>query len=139
MPTDLNDDQQVLKKRHVGNDIVHIIWSDHWRDYRQDTMLTHFNFILIVIYPLSPLLFRIQILKKINVDCGPLQDGMVIPWKLLPTLVRQTAINANQQVRIMKHSNYEKQIHIRRKQIQEIVQRYPLIGAPKNQVYAAMF
>ncbi|CAG9316491.1 unnamed protein product [Blepharisma stoltei] len=139
MPTDLNDEQQVLKKRHVGNDIVHIIWSDHWRDYRQDTMLTHFNFILIVIYPLSPMLFRIQILKKVNVDCGPLQDGMVIPWSLLPILVRQTAINANQQVRAMKHANYEKQIHIRRKQILELVQRYSVLGAQKNQTYAQMF
>lgn len=79
MPTIESDDQQVLKKRHVGNDIVHIVWSDHWRDYRHETMLTHFNFIVIVIYPLAQKLFRIQILKKVQVDTGPLQDGMVIP------------------------------------------------------------
>ena len=97
-------------------------------------MLTHFNFIIIVIYPLIPGLYRIQILKKIVVDCGPLQDGMVIPTHLLPGLVRQTAIHANQQVRLIKHPNYEKQTQIRKKQIQELIQRYPAL-----QLHAAMY
>lgn len=139
MPTDPTDEQQVQKKRHVGNDIVHIVWSDHWRDYRQDTMLTHFNFIIIVIYPLMKGLFRIQILKKIQVECGPLQDGMVISAALLPSLVRQTAIFAHQQVRYEKHHNYEKQTQTRKKQIQELIQRFPAQQIPKHQVYAAMF
>ena len=139
MPTDPTDDQQVLKKRHVGNDIVHIVWSDHWREYRHDTMRTHFNFIIIVIYPLTPGIFKIQILKKINVDCGPLQDGMVVPEYLLPSLVRQTAIHANQQVRLVKHPNYEKQTQIRKKQIQELIQRHPAQQLQKYQVYASMF
>ena len=142
MPTDPSDEQQVQKKRHVGNDIVHIVWSDHWRDYKQDTMLTHFNFIIIVIYPLSKGLFRIQIMKKINVDCGPLQDGMVVTAPLLPVLVRQTAIHANMLIRLArltKHPNYEKQTHTRKKQIQELIQRYPSQQVPKHQVYAAMF
>jgi hypothetical protein len=139
MPTDPSDDQQVLKKRHVGNDIVHIVWSDHYRDYRPDTMLTHFNFIIIVIYPLSKGLFRIQILKRIAADCGPLQDGMVVPAHLLPVLVRQTAIHANQQVRLIKHPNYEKQTQIRKKQIQELIQRHTAPQLQKHQVYASMF
>lgn len=139
MPTDQTDDQLVSKKRHVGNDIVHIVWSDHWRDYRHDTMLTHFNFIIIVIYPLTAGIFRIQILKKINVDCGPLQDGMVVPAHLLPSLVRQTAIHANQQIRFVKHPNYEKQTQQRKKNIQEIITRYPAQQIQKHQVYASMF
>ncbi|OMJ76113.1 hypothetical protein SteCoe_24589 [Stentor coeruleus] len=139
MPTDPNDDQQVLKKRHVGNDIVHIVWSDHYRDYRQDTMLTHFNFVIIVIYPLSKGLFRIQIYRKTNSDYGPLQDGMVVPAHLLASLVRQTAIYANQQARLSKHPNWEKQTQIRRKQIQELIQRYPVQNPQKHLVYSSMF
>ena len=139
MPTDPTDEQQVPKKRHVGNDIVHIVWSDHYRDYRYDTMLSHFNFIIIVIYPLMPGIFKIQVLKKIAIDCGPLQDGMVIPAHLLPSLVRQTAIHANQQVRLIKLPNYEKQTQIRKKQIRELIERYPAQQLQKHQVYASMF
>jgi hypothetical protein len=139
MPTDPSDGQQVLKKRHVGNDIVHIVWSDHYKDYRQDTMLTHFNFIIIIIYPLDQGFFRIQILKKISVECGPLLDGMIIPSHLLPALVRQTAINSTQQARYNKHPNFEKQLQTRKKSIQELIQKYPIQNPQKHMVYASMF
>jgi hypothetical protein len=29
MPTKANDPQQINKKRHVGNDFVHIVWNEH--------------------------------------------------------------------------------------------------------------
>ena len=80
-----------------------------------------------------------QILKKIQVDVGPLQDGMVISSSLLPSLVRQTAIHANQQVRLINYPNYEKQTQIRKKQIQDIIDRYPASSLQKHQVYAAMY
>ncbi|OMJ93280.1 hypothetical protein SteCoe_3740 [Stentor coeruleus] len=139
MPTDPSDDQQVLKKRHVGNDFVHIVWSEHYKDYRQDTMLTHFNLIIIVIYPLEQGFFRIQILKKVSVECGPLLDGMIIPAHLLTTLVRQTAINSTQQARHNKHPNFEKQLQIRKKNIQELIQKCPIQNPQKHMVYASMF
>ncbi|OMJ76106.1 hypothetical protein SteCoe_24582 [Stentor coeruleus] len=139
MPTDPSDGQQVLKKRHVGNDIVHIVWSDHYKDYRQDTMLTHFNIIIIIIYPVEQGFFRIQILKKVSVECGPLLDGMIIPAHLLATLVRQTAINSTQQARHNKHLNFEKQLQTRKKKIQELIQKYPIQNPQKHMVYASMF
>ena len=86
MPTDINNDQQLLKKKHVGNDNVVIIWSENWKDYRQETLLTHFNFVNIVIYPLEKLMYRIQIFNKAGVEFGPLKDGMVVSWKILPYL-----------------------------------------------------
>jgi hypothetical protein len=55
---------QVAKKRHVGNDFVHIVWSEHKRDYNPDTIVSQFNDAHIVIYPLPSGLFRIQIFKK---------------------------------------------------------------------------
>lgn len=55
--------------RHLGNDEVHIIWSEHWRDYRRNIFKTQFADILIIIYPLPNGLYRIQIDKKKNVSC----------------------------------------------------------------------
>ena len=54
--------------RHLGNDEVHIVWSEHWRDYRRTIFKTQFADVLIVIYPLPNKLFRIQINKKQNVS-----------------------------------------------------------------------
>jgi len=50
--------------KHLGNDEVHIVWSDESREYRRDVVQTQFGDVIIVIYPLDNGLFRIQILKK---------------------------------------------------------------------------
>lgn len=100
MPTKANDNQQIHKKRHIGNDFVHIVWSEHDRDYRPWTIVSQFNFVHIVIYPLKYPMFRVQIFTKPEVGLfGPLMDGMVIDKAHLPSLVRLTAINANKTVR----------------------------------------
>merc|ERR1719233_2002511 len=91
------------KKRHVGNDYVSIIWSDHDMHYLPETIRSDFNFVHIVIYPLNSGLFRISIYKKEKanlLDFGPLQDGMVVPFSILPGLVRTTALNADRTVRL---------------------------------------
>jgi hypothetical protein len=124
MPTDPNDEQQVLKKRHVGNDIVQIVWSENSRDYLQDTITSQFNIVHIIIYPLPYKLFRIQIFKKFDDELGPLQDGMIIPWTTLATLVRVTAINANQLYRKSQKHKYEKPMFIRKKLISDIISRH---------------
>ena len=43
------------KKRHIGNDLVRIIWNDSGMPYRFDTLATQFQFVNIVIEPHSPL------------------------------------------------------------------------------------
>jgi hypothetical protein len=100
------DPQQIHKKRQVGNDHVHIVWSEHSRDYRPSTISSEFNDAHIVIYPFasnsphSPQLFRIQIHAKASVPLfGPLLDGQIVPWNLLAVLVRLTALNANRAIR----------------------------------------
>ena len=50
--------------RHLGNDEVHIVWSEHYRDYRYGIVNTEFGDVLIAIYPLENHLFRIKIIKK---------------------------------------------------------------------------
>ena len=124
MPTHCDDPQQIHKKRHVGNDIVHIVWSEHSRLYRPSTITSQFNDVHIIIYPLPNDLYRISIQQKDNIGLfGPLQDGMILTEDLLGPLVRTTAINANRVVRKLQEV-YRKPFPIRAYHIREINQRY---------------
>jgi hypothetical protein len=138
MPTDHSDDQQVLKKRHVGNDIVQIIWSENCRDYRQKTITSQFNFVHIIIYPLPSNLFRVQILKKIPGNLGPLQDGMMVPWTILAPLVRATAINANHLYRKTSELKYEKPSITRKNLLIDTIQKN-LSKATDSDTLSALF
>jgi hypothetical protein len=55
----------LLQTRHLGNDEVHIVWSEHCRDYRRDIIPTEFCDILITIYPLG------NNLNRVTVNCKP--------------------------------------------------------------------
>ncbi|KAL6045583.1 Rap-GAP domain-containing protein [Balamuthia mandrillaris] len=124
MPTDPEDRQQILKKRHVGNDIVHIVYSEHSRDYRPLTITSQFNDAHIVIYPLRNGLFRTQVFRKEKVALfGPVLDGMVLSKKVLGLLVRQTAINANQYVRNIMQG-YEHPYPTRRRYVAEFAEKF---------------
>ncbi|XP_033860055.3 ral GTPase-activating protein subunit alpha-2-like isoform X3 [Acipenser ruthenus] len=94
MPSD-PDDSLTRKLRHLGNDEVHIVWSEHTRDYRRGIIPTDFGDVLIIIYPMKNHMFFIQIMKKPQVPFfGPLFDGAIVTATLLPSLVRATCINA---------------------------------------------
>jgi len=124
MPTNPSDEQQIHKKRHVGNDIVHIVYSEHCRDYNAETIKTQFNDAHVIVYPLPNGLFRIQIYKKDNVPLfGPLIHGMTVGKKILSLLVRQTAIQANRYVRY-NTEGYTRPYPTRKRNLNEIVQRY---------------
>ncbi|MEE6509788.1 hypothetical protein FKM82_027896 [Ascaphus truei] len=91
-----SDDCLTKKLRHLGNDEVHIVWSEHSRDYRRGIIPTEFGDVLLVIYPMKNHMFSIQIMKKPEVPFfGPLFDGAIVNGKILPGLVRATAINAS--------------------------------------------
>uniref|UniRef100_UPI003AAE8FEB ral GTPase-activating protein subunit alpha-1 n=1 Tax=Centroberyx gerrardi TaxID=166262 RepID=UPI003AAE8FEB len=95
MPHD-QDHNLTKKLRHLGNDEVHIVWSEHSRDYRRGIIPTEFGDVLIVIYPMKNHMCSIHILKKPEVPFfGPLFDGAIVDVKILPTMVRATAINAS--------------------------------------------
>lgn len=57
----------VVQLRHIGNDEVHVVWSEHYRPYRRGIIPTEFGDVVIVIYPLKSGLFRIQIDRKAEV------------------------------------------------------------------------
>ncbi|CAL9686317.1 unnamed protein product [Knipowitschia caucasica] len=99
MPSD-SEDCLTKKLRHLGNDEVHIVWSEHSRDYRRGIIPTDFGDVLIIIYPMKNHVYFIQILKKPQVPFfGPLFDGAIITGALLPSLVRATCINASRAVK----------------------------------------
>ncbi|XP_069573950.1 ral GTPase-activating protein subunit alpha-1 isoform X1 [Brachyistius frenatus] len=95
MPHD-QDHNLTKKLRHLGNDEVHIVWSEHSRDYRRGIIPTEFGDVLIIIYPMKNHMYSIHILKKPEVPFfGPLFDGAIVDMNILPTMVRATAINAS--------------------------------------------
>ncbi|XP_041109707.1 ral GTPase-activating protein subunit alpha-2 isoform X6 [Polyodon spathula] len=99
MPSD-PDDSLTRKLRHLGNDEVHIVWSEHTRDYRRGIIPTDFGDVLIIIYPMKNHMFFVQIMKKPQVPFfGPLFDGAIVTGTLLPSLVRATCINASRVVK----------------------------------------
>jgi hypothetical protein len=95
------------KWRHMGNDSVQIIWSEHTKDYDRNILATEFADVIICIYPLrrravaststtTTGLFRIQLVKKPSIGYfGPLFDGAIVNKRSLPVLIRATAINAS--------------------------------------------
>jgi hypothetical protein len=97
------DDAQPLlaKKRHVGNDPVHIVWNEHWRPYRPSTIPGDFGNYQIVVTPKPELgLYAVNIyadehFPTAKMGIGPLFDGSLVPRALLATLVRATAISAD--------------------------------------------
>lgn len=95
MPTDMSDPKQLKKKRHIGNDHVHIVWNEHDRDYRIDTIGGDFGNAQIIITPLPDYLFSVQVYRDSKIPYfGPLFDRMVVSQAALGALVRSTAIDA---------------------------------------------
>ncbi|CAG8562842.1 11696_t:CDS:10 [Ambispora gerdemannii] len=95
MPTDPTDPKQLKKKRHIGNDHVHIVWNEHYRDYRHNTIGGDFGNVQIVITPLSNGMFAVNLSRDQKIPLfGPLLNGMVISRNVLGSLVRMTAVQA---------------------------------------------
>lgn len=95
-----DDMQQLAKKRHIGNDNVHIVWCENKLGYDQDAITSHFNDAHIIITPLNDDLYHIIIYKKKKeYNFGPLPSGVLVRAKALVPLVRMTAINADRVVR----------------------------------------
>ncbi|KHN77841.1 Ral GTPase-activating protein subunit alpha-1 [Toxocara canis] len=88
------------KLKHLGNDEVHVVWSEHDRPYRRDTIATRFCDVLLVLYQISALLVRVHIETQRPLEFGPLFDGAHVHVKQLPHLVRDTVLNASRAYRI---------------------------------------
>ncbi|XP_063845540.1 ral GTPase-activating protein subunit alpha-2-like isoform X2 [Scylla paramamosain] len=123
MPS-FSEQSMLQKTRHLGNDEVHIVWSEHTRDYWRGIIPTEFCDVLIVIYPLPNRLYRIQISTKSEVPFfGPLFDGAIVAHKVLPGLVRSTAVNASRakRSRLALYQNFYEE---RARALNTIIEQY---------------
>ncbi|EQB77024.1 ral GTPase-activating protein subunit alpha-2 [Camelus ferus] len=101
-PSTVPDPPRRDQLRHLGNDEVHIVWSEHSRDYRRGIIPTAFGDVSIIIYPMKNRMFFIAITKKPEVPFfGPLFDGAIVSGKLLPSLICATCINASRAVKCL--------------------------------------
>ncbi len=124
MPSSPEEGGLLQKTRHIGNDEIHIVWSEHWRDYRRGILPTEFCDVLIVIYPLRNGLFRVQVSRKPEVPYfGPLFNEAVVDRRVLPGLVRATAINASRAKRSML-TYYQNHYEERSKALEKIIKEH---------------
>ena len=127
-----SEESMLSKTRHIGNDEVHVVWSEHWRDYRRGILPTEFCDVLIIVYPLRntvgtngcPRLHRVQVSRKPDVPYfGPLFNEAIVDGRILPGLIRATAINASRAKRSML-SHYRTHYEERYSALSNIVSKH---------------
>ncbi|XP_030754501.1 probable Rho GTPase-activating protein CG5521 [Sitophilus oryzae] len=112
------------KTRHLGNDEVHIVWSEHNRDYRRDIIPTEFCDILIVIYPLGNNLNRVTVNCKADVPYfGVLFNEAIVESSILAGLVRATVVCASRSKR-MTYQFYQQYYEERAKSLETVVTKH---------------
>ena len=113
MPTNLDHDPQcTMKKRHIGNDFVNIIFNDSGLPFRFDTFPSDFNYVNIVITPESRASFvatrqrtpndvdgpfyKVRVMSKPGFpEISPAADTKIVSLKALPDFIRLVALNAS--------------------------------------------
>jgi hypothetical protein len=124
-PNDPNDKTHIKKKRHIGNDQIHIIWNEHNRDYRSRTIGGDFGNIQIIITPLRNGLYSVYVRQDdMNIILGPLSETMLVSKYALGPLVRATAIYAYRQVVYQEEIMYYHPYNQRLDNIKTIISRH---------------
>ncbi|KAK3327684.1 hypothetical protein B0T19DRAFT_357500 [Cercophora scortea] len=120
MPTNLDHDPQcIMKKRHIGNDFVNIIFNDSGLPFKFDTFPSQFNYVYIVISPTPRLSFAavresankrheegggnspmpfymVQVMSQPGFpEISPAAEPKMVSLKALPSFVRLLALNAS--------------------------------------------
>jgi hypothetical protein len=81
MPNWPHDTNRTFKKRHIGNDLVMIVWNEGGFSYEFDTIPSQFNIAQIIIEPKSKGKFRDStFLVSVNYRAG---SGIVEPFPML--------------------------------------------------------
>ncbi|KAG6610000.1 ATPase WRNIP1 [Phytophthora cinnamomi] len=84
------------KKRHIGNDFVHIVFKECDEDYDLQTLSGQFNDVHIVMQPLNDLQYRTEVHVKPGIPpFGPLYGRQIVSSSIISESVRLTCLNAN--------------------------------------------
>ena len=116
MPNHPEDVHCNYKKRHIGNDLVRVVWNDSGVAYKFDTLTTEFQFINIVIEPHSRGAIAAysddkheNAYFKVLVQCAegmaefsPIGDFKIVSAMSLPPLIRQLGLIADWYASIFK-------------------------------------
>eukprot|EP00041_Stephanoeca_diplocostata_P038956 m.1572786 g.1572786 ORF g.1572786 m.1572786 type:complete len:2487 (+) comp25302_c0_seq39:239-7699(+) len=107
--------------RHIGNDDVHIVWSEHTEEYKVQQLPTKFGRVTLVLYPLRNGMIRIQVIQKqaLRVWPGPVIDGSVVDRVSAAPMVRLTALNVSREIRA--EASLSPHYQIRKDYLQRIV------------------
>ncbi|KAI0472066.1 hypothetical protein GGR56DRAFT_656815 [Xylariaceae sp. FL0804] len=113
MPTNLSQDPRcTLKKRHIGNDFVNIIFNDSGLPFKFDTFPSEFNYVNIVITPesrasfvatrqrtpkdVSDSFYKVHVMSKPGFpEISPAYEPKIVSLKALPDFIRLLALNAS--------------------------------------------
>ena len=79
LPSGPQELRHLAKKKHIGNDRVHIIWNESGKTYQPGTISGKFGNMLIVIVPLGDRLFRVELRadSDVRTRCTPLKSDCV--------------------------------------------------------------
>ncbi|KAG6970122.1 hypothetical protein JG687_00002791 [Phytophthora cactorum] len=84
------------KKRHIGNDFVHVVFKECDEDYDLQTLSGQFNDVHIVIQPLNDREYRTEVHVKAGIPpFGPLYGKQIVSSSIISEIVRLTCLNAN--------------------------------------------
>jgi len=118
MPNHEHDPHFNYKKRHIGNDLVRIVWNDSGVPYRFDTLATQFQFVNIVIEPHSlgaiaafsnslheNEYFRVTVQRAPGMnEFTPIGNFKLISAENLPLLVRQLSLLGDWFASVFQHT-----------------------------------
>ncbi|XDG02109.1 hypothetical protein ABKA04_001724 [Annulohypoxylon sp. FPYF3050] len=138
MPTNLEHDPRcTLKKRHIGNDFVNIIFNDSGFPFKFDTFPSEFNFVNIVITPESRASFvatrertpkdveesfyKVRLMSKPGFpEISPASETKIVSLRALPDFIRLLALNASVFSLVWAHREGGEQISPWRNRLREI-------------------
>ncbi|KAF4135759.1 Rap/ran-GAP [Phytophthora infestans] len=84
------------KKRHIGNDFVHVVFKECDEDYDLQTLSGQFNDVHIVIQPVNDREYRTEVHVKAGIPpFGPLYGKQIVSSSIISEAVRLTCLNAN--------------------------------------------
>ncbi|KAH8305598.1 hypothetical protein KR059_003548 [Drosophila kikkawai] len=97
MPTNLQDDPNCnLKKSHIGNDFVKIIYNESGEEYNLNTISGQFNYACVIVEPLELNSNRVYVKARSEISkfvCHP--EPRIVSDRSAPLLARQMALHAN--------------------------------------------
>lgn len=84
------------KKRHIGNDFVHVVYKECDKDYNLQTLSGQFNDVHIIIQPINDREYRTEVHVKAGISpFGPLYGKQIVSSSIISESVRLTCLNAN--------------------------------------------